>query len=185
MTHELLGKESSYKGDLASGTRVPLLIPPCLIREWHVNGVTGDYRAMLEKEHGSALGYEFEWGQIVEERFGDWPDDDLADRPISWEFLLSGLHDEFLDAGGYLEELSDVALRFLDDLVAAPDFIEFDEGSDICAFEVIVHGDRNARAARAWLSGHFVPNILPMIIARIRRLHLVVQERVAAEQKLH
>ena len=185
MVEERPAKERSYKGDLASGSRVPLLIPACVIREWNTNGVDGIYRAMLEKEHGSALGYEFEWGQIVEERFPDWPEDDLPDRPISWEFVLSGLHEEFLDAGGHLEELSDVALQFLDDLVAAPDFIEFDDGSDICAFDVIAHGDRDARAARAWLSGHFVPNILPMIIARIRRLHRVVQERSAAEHKLH
>src|ERR1700680_322396 len=54
-------------GDFASGRTVPLLIPEPVWQEWKMNGVGAESLAELQAEHGAAVGYEFDWGQIIEE----------------------------------------------------------------------------------------------------------------------
>jgi hypothetical protein len=82
-------------------------------RKWQLNCVSDDNPEDLEEESGESLGYEFEWGQIREEQ----PDPDrLAKRDdpplmcVRWHFVLVDLYDEFLNAGGNLGELADLAL---------------------------------------------------------------------------
>jgi hypothetical protein len=98
--------------DFEAGRTIPLLIPEPIWREWKINGVGADGLKELQAEHGSAVGYEFDWGQIIEE--GE--DGDPAAEPndpegvpylaLRWHFVLCGVHNEFLDGGGNLGELS-------------------------------------------------------------------------------
>jgi hypothetical protein len=174
-------------GDFESGRTVPLLIPEPVWQEWKKNGVGADSLAELQSEHGAAVGYEFDWGQIIEEVFDDHPDTDSEDQQdlprlaVRWHFVLSGLYSEFLDGGGNLGELSDLATVFLaeaeqsrDELPQAmrddelPARISFDEGNNISAFAVCVSGRSNVSVARQWMNSYFIPGVLPLVIDRLR-----------------
>ena len=61
-------------GDSYSSHTVPLLFPEPIWREWNMNGVGADALAELHAEYATLAGYEFEWGQLIEEAF----DADLA-----------------------------------------------------------------------------------------------------------
>ena len=99
-------------GDFESGRTVPLLIPEPVWQEWKMNCVGADSLAELQADHGAAVGYEFDWGQIIEEVFDDHPDTDLEDQQdlarlaLCWHFVLSGVYSEFLHGGGNLGELA-------------------------------------------------------------------------------
>jgi len=151
-----LTTKRSRKGELASGARVPLLIPPCVIREWNLNGVTGAERTAAEAEDGTNLGYEFEWGQIIEDRREDRPDDDVPEIPITWDFVLSRLYDEssMRRESGRIGRRGPLLPRGSG---VGPEFIAFEDGSSsISAFGVVVHGEASAAAARTWLCEEFV-----------------------------
>jgi hypothetical protein len=174
-------------GDFESGRTVPLLIPEQVWHEWKMNGVGADSLAELQAEHGAAVGYEFDWGQIIEEVFDGHPDTDSEDQQdlsrlaLCWHFVLSGVYSEFLHGGGNLGELSDLATAFLaeaeqsrDELPEAmrddalPACISFDEGNNISAFAVCVLGWSNVSVARQWMSSFFIPGVLPLVIDRLR-----------------
>jgi len=154
-------------GDFESGQTVPLLIPEPTWREWRMNGVDADTLAELPAEQGEAAGYEFDWGQIIEERFdADYTCDceNLEDRStlaVRWHFVLRDVHAAFLDSGGNLGELSDLAVSILAEIEqsrdelpeallesALPACISFDEGDDVSAFAVCVVGRSNMPLAR-------------------------------------
>ena len=105
--------------DFESGRTIPLQIPEPVWREWKINGVDADHLAELQAEHGEAMGYEFDWGQIIEEVFDDNPtadSDNLEDLPylaVRWHFVLCDVYTAFLDGGGNLGELSDLAIMIL------------------------------------------------------------------------
>jgi hypothetical protein len=174
-------------GDFESGRTVPLLIPEPVWQEWKMNGVGADSLAELQAEHGAAVGYEFDWGQIIEEGSDDHPDTDSEDQQglprlaLRWHFVLSAVYSEFLHGGGNLGELSDLATAFLaeaeqsrDELPetlrddALPAGISFDEGNNISAFAVCVLGQSNVSVARQWMSNFFIPGVLPLVIDRLR-----------------
>jgi hypothetical protein len=174
-------------GDFESGRTVPVLIPEPVWQEWKMNGVGPDSLAELQSEHGAAVGYEFDWGQIIEEVSDGYPETDSEDQQdlpglaLCWHFVLSGVYGEFLRGGGNLGELSDLATAFLaeaeqsrDELPQAmrddalPAGISFDEGNNISAFAVCVLGQSNVSVARQWMSSYFIPAVLPLVIDRLR-----------------
>ena len=110
------------KGDFETGSIVRLLIPEPVWREWKINGVDADSSAEVQAEHGEAVGYEFYWGQIIEEVIDGDPaaapcdPEDLPGVALCWHFVLCGVHGEFLDGGGNLGELSDLAVAILADI---------------------------------------------------------------------
>jgi hypothetical protein len=70
--------------DFESGRTIPLQIPEPVGREWKINGVDADHLAELQAEYSAATGYEFDWGQIIEEVFHGTPtagSDKLEDPP--------------------------------------------------------------------------------------------------------
>ncbi len=171
------------QGDFSAGKPAPLSIPTSVRREWQMNGDEG--RAEAEAEFSHSLGYEFEWGQIIEELLDhDHPEksDDPPPMCARWHFVLVDLHNEFLDAGGNLGELSDLALYILEQIhqyalieVAPdnrgdilPDYIEFDEGNNISAFEIAVFGVDNIEPARQWVDSFFFPGVLPRLISQLQ-----------------
>ena len=171
-----------------SGSTVRLLIPEPVWREWKINGVDADSLVEVQAEHGDALGYEFEWGQIIEEIFDNVPASapcdtgDLPSLTLCWHFVLSGVHGEFLDGGGNLGELSDLAVAALEDIEDSrdelpeaaredglPACIAFDEGNNISAVAIFVFGRSNIARARAWVGSFFIPGVLPLLINRLYR----------------
>lgn len=171
------------KGDFSAGRPVPLLIPACVRREWQMNGIEG--RAEVEAEFSHSLGYEFEWGQIIEELSDQDPIENRDDHPhmcVRWHFMLVNLHDEFLDAGGNLGDLSDLALHIVNEICECPlaelgheyrheivpDFFSFDEGNSISAFEIAVFGVDTIDMARQWVDVVFLPGVLPNLISRLQ-----------------
>jgi hypothetical protein len=191
-------------GNFESGQTIPLLIPEPVWREWKINGVTADSLAEIQAEHGAAVGYEFDWGQIIEEVVDDDPafaPEDLKDFPciaLCWHFVLCGVHNEFLDGGGNLGELSDVAITVLEELEQSrdelpeaaredglPACISFDEGNNISAFAVCVKGRSNIPLARQWMGSFFIPGVLPPLIDRLRRENEEAIEANAADAAPH
>jgi hypothetical protein len=189
--------------DLKAGRTAPLLIPEPIRREWKINGVNADSLEELQ-EHGSAVGYEFDWGQIIEEV----EEGDTAAEPkhpegvpylaLRWHFVLCGVHTEFLDGGGKLGELSDLAINVLAELEQSrdelpadsredvlPACICFDEGNNISAFAVGVLGRSNITRAREWVSSFFIPAVLPLIIDRLRGENQAAIYGNAADTALH
>ena len=73
-----------------SGSTVRLLIPEPVRREWKITGVDADSLAEVQAEHGAAAGYEFEWGQIIEEVIEGDPatapcgPEDLSSLALCW-----------------------------------------------------------------------------------------------------
>ena len=172
------------KGDFLAGRPVPLLIPSSLRREWRINGVDDESLAELEAEFADCHGYEFEWGQIIETLAG--PGDDRqtpgsAGAVVCLHFALVILHHAFLDAGGTLGELSDLAVDMLEQIRqdalieltpeqrrdALPDSIEFGEGDTISAFDVTCFRSEDADRARQWIGNFFIPRVLPLLISRL------------------
>ena len=99
-----------------------------------------------------------------------------------WHFLLANLHDEFLDAGGNLGGLADLALHIVDEICECPlaelgheyrheivpDFISFDEGNNISAFEIAVFGVDTIDMARQWVNVVFLTGVLPSLISQLQ-----------------
>lgn len=186
-----------------SGSTVRLLIPEPVWREWKINGVDADSFAEAQAEHGAAAGYEFEWGQIIEEVIDGDPatapcdTEDLASLALCWHFVLSGMHGEFLDGGGNLGELSDLAIAVLTDIEDSrdelpeaaredglPTCISFDEGNNISAFAICVFGRPNIARAREWVGSFFIPGVLPLLIDRLRGENVAASVGDAAEAAL-
>ena len=141
----------------------------------------------MQADHGEAVGYEFDWGQIIEEVFdGILPaDSDNLEDPsylaVRWHFVFCDVYTAFLDGGGNLGELSDLATVILAEAEhsrhdlpeawredALPACISFDEGNNISAFAVCVLGQSNVPVARQWMSSFFIPGVLPLVIDRLR-----------------
>jgi hypothetical protein len=140
----------------------------------------------LRAEYGAVVGYEFDWGQIIEEVFDPTTTDALdrdgsAGLAVRWNLVLRDPHSAFLHAGGNLGELSDLAMLLLariedsrDELPkhtrrdTLPDCIVFDEGNAISAFAVCVVGRSNVSAARDWMANHFIPAVLPLLVDWLR-----------------
>ena len=100
----------------------PLPTPASLEREWRLNGVQGAELAPFREEHLGTVGYPYPWGQIVESRCDEAaPGDPVDPAPpvLTWGFVLSALHGEFLDAGANLGELADLAVTLLDEIASA------------------------------------------------------------------
>jgi hypothetical protein len=169
------------KGDFLAGQSVPLFIPSSVRREWQVNGVGDESRVELETEFAQIRGYEFEWGQIVEDLFDPAESGNDPDSPIigaCWHFVLVDLHNAFLDGGGNLGELSDLAVYILEEFSRwavekfsprckskiLPEYIDFDEGNTISVFAIDVLGTKNVERARKWVATFFIPCILPLLI---------------------
>jgi hypothetical protein len=183
------------KDDFSIGSPVPLLIPACVRREWQINGTKE--RAEIEAEFSHSFGYEFEWGQITEELIAQ-EDCDEADHGsgmrVCWHFVLADLHHEFLDAGSNLMDLSELALTILEQITQharsnltpedrceiLPDYIEFDQGNNISAFEISVLGVDNIDRARQWVDTVFLASMLPHLICKLQ-----AENRLAAEDFMH
>jgi hypothetical protein len=190
--------------DFESGRIIPLQIPEPVWREWKINGVDADHLAELQAEYGEAMGYEFDWGQIIEEVFDGIPaaDSDNLEDPsylaVRWHFVLCDVYTAFLDGGGNLGELSDLATVILaeaehsrhdlpeawrDD--ALPACISFDEGNNISAFAVCVVGRANVAEARKWMSSVFIPGVLPIVLDQLCRENEAARDGSAANNALH
>ena len=190
--------------DFESGQTIPLQIPEPVWREWKINGVDADHLAELQAEYGEAMGYEFDWGQIIEEVFDGIPtadSDNLEDPPhlaVCWHFVLCDVYTAFLDGGGNLGELSDLATVILaeaehsrhdlpeawrDD--ALPACISFDEGNNISAFAVCVVGRSNVADARKWMSSVFIPGVLPIVLDELCRENEGAHDGNAANNAPH
>ena len=190
--------------DFESGRTTALQIPEPVWREWKINGVDADHLAELQAEYGEAMGYEFDWGQIIEEVFDGIPtadSDNLEDPPhlaVCWHFVLCDVYTAFLDGGGNLGELSDLATVILaeaehsrhdlpeawrDD--ALPACISFDEGNNISAFAVCVVGRSNVADARKWMSSVFIPGVLPIVLDQLCRENEAAHDGDAANHALH
>ena len=169
--------------DFESGRTIPLQIPEPVSREWRINGVDADHLAELHAEYGEAMGYEFDWGQIIEKVCDGIPtadSDNLEDPPylaVRWRFVLCDVYTTFLDGGGNLGELSDLATVILAEAEhsrhdlpeasredALPACVSFDEGNNISAFAACVVGRSNVADARKWMSSVFIPGVLPIIL---------------------
>ena len=187
-----------------SGSTVRLLIPEPVWREWKINGGDADSLAEVQVEHGAAMGYEFEWGQIIEEIFADDPPGapcdtgNLPSLALCWHFVLSGVHREFLDGGGKLGELSDLAVAILEDIEDSrdelpeaaredglPTCIALDEGNNISAFAIFVFGRSNIARAREWVGSFFIPGVLPLLIDRLRGENEAASGGDAVAAELH
>jgi hypothetical protein len=172
-------------GDFESGRAVPLLIPEMMWRRWSTHGVDRDELIELQETYSGAVGYEFEWGQIIEELYDPDPEIDSADwndpasPAASWSFILHDVPSGILDTDGQLADLAITLLEGLEILrmglpedaaeVALPACLRFDEGHDaISAFAVWVIGRPNVPKAREWIACCFIPTLLPMLIARFR-----------------
>ncbi len=190
--------------DFESGRTIPLPIPAPVRREWKINGVDGDHLAELQAEHGEAVGYEFDWGQIIEEVFDGIPSadsnnpEDLPYLAVRWHFVLCDVYSAFLDAGGNLCELSDLATVILAEAEhsrhdlpeawredALPACISFDEGNNISAFAVCVVGRSNVADARKWMSSVFIPGVLPIVLDQVCRENEAAHDGSAANNALH
>ena len=190
--------------DFESGRTIHLQIPEPVGREWKINGVDADHLAELQAEYGEATGYEFDWGQIIEEVFDSIPNadpDNLEDPPylaVRWHFVLCDVYTAFLDGGGNLGELSDLATVILaeaehsrhelpeawrDD--ALPACISFDEGNNISAFAVGVVGRSNVADARKWMSSVFIPGVLPIVLDQLCRENEGAHDGSAANNARH
>jgi hypothetical protein len=153
-----------------------------------MNGVDADCVAELRAEHGAAVGYEFDWGQIIEEVVDAKPAGDPDDLEhalclaVRWHFVLCDVYTAFLNGGGMLGELADLAITILAEVERAhselpadvledtlPTGISFDEGNNISVFAVCVCGRSNVAVARRWMSSFFIPGVLPILIDRLRR----------------
>lgn len=171
--------------DFSAGRSVPLSIAPSVRREWKINRCN-DYAsiASLEAEFADSRGYEFEWGQIIESLTDRNEAEEGGDPYVAarWDFVLVDLHNEFLDVGHNLGELSDLAVctleRIRDSVLSElipgeswdvlPPYIAFDEGDSISAFEILVWGIENVERARQWTASFFIPGILPLLILRLQ-----------------
>jgi hypothetical protein len=190
--------------DFESGRTIPLQIPEPVGREWKINGVDADHLAELQAEYGAATGYEFDWGQIIEEVFDGTPtaDSDNLQHPphlaVRWHFVLCDVYTAFLDGGGNLGELSDLATVILaeaehsrDDLPEAwredalPACISFDAGNNISAFAVCVVGRSNVADARKWMSSVFIPGVLPIVLDQLCRENAAADDGSDANNALH
>ena len=173
--------------DLYSGRTVPLLIPEPIWREWRINGVDATTLAELKAEYGAVVGYEFDWGLVIEQVFDGGLAADAQDPAepaglaVRWNFVLRDLHAAFLDAGGNLGELSALAVMLLANIEQSrhelppaardgvlPHYVIFDEGNHISAFAVCVVGASNVPRARKWMANYFVPAVLPILVDRLR-----------------
>ena len=190
--------------DFESGRSIPLQIPEPVSREWRINGVDADHLAELQAEYGEAMGYEFDWGQIIEEVFDGLPtaDSDNLEGPpyvaVRWHFVLCDVYTAFLDGGGNLGELSDLATVILAEAEhsrhdlpeawredALPACISFDEGNNISAFAVRVVGRSNVAGARKWMSSVFIPGVLPIVLDQLCRENEAAHDGSAADNALH
>ena len=169
-----------------------------------MNGVGAESLAELQSEHGAAVGYQFDWGQIIEEVFDGIlaADSDNLEDPsylaVRWHFVLCDVYTAFLDGGGNLGELSDLATVILaeaehsrHDLLEAwredalPACISFDEGNNISAFAVCVVGRSNVGGARKWMSSVFIPGVLPIVLDQLCRENEAAHDGSAANNALH
>jgi len=162
---------------LLSGQAIPIAIAHCARREWRMNGVMGARLLDCEQQHENEVGYEFDWGQLIED-VADPSDNPLEfaelGNLVSWSFRLNELHAEFLDAGGYLEELSDTSMRLLEEMAEQrtwPHYIQLWDGDDLSTFEMVVFGDRNIVRARNWILKRFFREWLPPLISALRELN--------------
>lgn len=190
--------------DFESGRTISLPIPAPVRREWKINGVDGDHLAELRVEHGEYVGYEFDWGQIIEEVFDGIPaadsnnPEDLPYLAVRWHFVLCDVYTAFLDGGGNLGELSDLATVILAEAEhsrhdlpeawredALPACISFDEGNNISAFAVCVVGRSNVADARKWMSSVFIPGVLPIVLDQLCRENEAAHDGSAANNALH
>ena len=190
--------------DFESGRTIPLQIPEPVGREWKINGVDADHFAELQAEYGEAMGYEFDWGQIIEEVFDGTPtaeSDNLENPPylaVRWHFVLCDVYTAFLDGGGNLGELSDIATVILAGVErsrhelpeawredALPACISFDEGNTISAFAVGVVGRSNVADARKWMSSVFIPGVLPIVLEQLCRENEAAHDGSAASNARH
>lgn len=190
--------------DFESGRTIPIQIPEPLSREWKINGVDADHLAELQAGYGEAMGYEFDWGKIIEEVFDGIPtanSDNLEDPPypaVRWHFVLCGVYTAFLDGGGNLGELSDLATVIVAEAEhsrhdlpqawredALPAYISFDEGNNVSAFAVCVIGRSNVADARKWMSSVFIPGVLPIILDQLCRENEAAHDASAANNALH
>jgi len=172
-------------GNFLAGQYVALPIPSSVRREWELNGNDDEFFAEAEMEFAQMRGYQFEWGQIVEDLrepadSGNDPDADLFGA--HWGFVLTDLHDAFLDVGGNLGELSDLAVDMIEDIrwdalvdlppdrrpEGLPEYIVFSEGDNSSAFDIGVLGAKNVECARQWVDRFVIYGMLPILIERLR-----------------
>ena len=125
----------------------------------------------------------------------------LEDQPslaVRRHFVLRNVYTAFLDGGGNLGELSDLATVILaeaersrhdlpeawcDD--ALPACISFDEGNKISAFAVCVVGRSNAADARKWMSSVFIPGVLPIVLDQLSRENEAAHDGSPTNKALH
>ena len=182
-------------GDFEAGRPVPLFIPSAVLREWDINEVSAEARDEIVAERAPAIGYEFPWGQITEERYADPPSADIpapGHPVISWHFALTDLHHHVLNVGRNLGELSDISVDVFDDCLenclvdlgskgdaegasrSPCDFAAFEEGDAISAFEICVYDPARVALVRDWIATVFIPVALPLFTRHVVDADLMI-----------
>jgi hypothetical protein len=113
-------------------------------------------------------GYRFAWGQVLE---GVGPPAANGPRLLTWDFILIDAQQQYHEEGGNLEELSDMALLFLDTYMPrhAPRWLHYHDGTLPAAFAFLV-ASPHVRAARQWLRT-FLAHGMQLLLAFVRAVN--------------
>jgi hypothetical protein len=134
--------------------------------------------ATPEEEDLSAKGYQFPWGQIIEEE---------SDESICWSIRFDRLHEEFLEHGGNATELADATDCCLCDLIERkriPYYIHQDDGLLDTTSAGIYCNKANKDRARKYLVNRFLN--CPGNTCVMEELHDMLNEiNLEASTKLH
>jgi hypothetical protein len=148
--------------DILKKNTKPLAMPQSHIDEYASNGidlVNGKDEEIKESAGCNAVGYQFDWGQLLEHECG-------------WEIRFDSLHRAFLEVGGNGNELADCSGEELDTLREkglVPDFLVVDDSgygsSSVNIFFIDPGVDRDARE---FMATKFLSTVMPRLIQRLK-----------------
>ena len=147
-----------------------LLLSESHIAEYLINGhdllQTTD-RELKDDAGLTVVGYQFYWGQLVENK---------EEEILSWGIRFDGLHRDFLNGGGNGEELADLSIIVLGNLQDngdLPDYLLIDDSDHgTTSVEIILEDIEYEEAARIFLADSFCYRLMPEVIESIRELRL-------------
>jgi hypothetical protein len=141
-----------------TGPPVPLRPAPSALEEWRTI-LPPD---VLDPAHPDSPlhcyhevhGYRFAWGQVLE---GVGPPAANGPRLLTWDFILIDAQQQYHEEGGNLEELSDMALLFLDTYMPrhAPRWLHYHDGTLPAAFAFLVASPQSGLPGSG--CGRFLP----------------------------
>lgn len=162
--------DQAAKQHFLAGLIQPLKMPDAILSEYILRTPTMHNiyaQRPPQAEYQAAIGYEFPWGHILERRTNQY---------VVWDFCLSHLLLQYLQAGLRLEDCQKQVFRALERqfdcttrdaviLVGSTKTWALTISSSVGVFSQVVHFTAET-AAREW-AAHVLVNALPEIIARI------------------